>query len=153
MNTPIAQKKEIQERRKKALDLRLAGATFREIAGALGVSLGTAHTDVATALADIPKEEANELRKLEAARLDALNQAHWENALNGDTNSAKIVLSVIDRRIKLLGLDMPQRVEIAGNQDLDLDTVVDNLIGIAEATVRAELEAEMGDTPDAGVNL
>ena len=54
MNTPIAQKKEIQERRKKALDLRLAGATFREIAGALGVSLGTAHTDVATALADIP---------------------------------------------------------------------------------------------------
>ncbi|MBC6762427.1 hypothetical protein CRD14_07265, partial [Corynebacterium sp. LK27] len=68
MNTPIAQKKEIQERRKKALDLRLAGATFRDIAGALGVSLGTAHTDVATALADIPKEEANELRKLEAAR-------------------------------------------------------------------------------------
>ena len=49
-----------------------------------------------------------EYRELELARLDALQAAHWPQAVAGSVRSADLVLRVIDRRIKLLGLDQPR---------------------------------------------
>ncbi len=53
-------------------------------------------------------EAVEEYRELELARLDALQAAHWPQAVAGSVRSADLVLRVIDRRIKLLGLDQPR---------------------------------------------
>ena len=50
-------------------------------------------------------EAVTEYRELELARLDALQAAHWPQAVAGSVRSADRVQRVIDRRMKLLGLD------------------------------------------------
>src|SRR5688572_28673291 len=63
------------ERRQRALDYRKAGASYRAIGDALGVSEKTAHGDVQQALASLAAQEqasAEQLRALELARLDDL---------------------------------------------------------------------------------
>ncbi len=122
----------IAERRKRALDLRLAGATLAEIAEAHGVSITTAHKDIRRCLSDIPKASADELRKQEIARLDKLQNACWQDAIHGDLSAIDRALKVIDRRAKMLGLDAPQQVEVTG-VDVDLDATVARIMAVADA--------------------
>ena len=46
----------------------------------------------------------DELRELESARLDALQLAAWAKVEQGDLHAIEIVLKIMDRRAKLLGL-------------------------------------------------
>ena len=49
---------------------------------------------------------------MEAARLDRLLMDHWGKAIQGDVAATRTVLSIMDRRAKLLGLDAPQRIDL-----------------------------------------
>src|SRR3954463_1560088 len=63
----------IAERRVRALELRKAGASYREIGRELGVDVHTAHADIGAELAALRETavgEATELRALELERLD-----------------------------------------------------------------------------------
>jgi hypothetical protein len=97
------------ERRIMALNMRRAGASYREIATTLRCGLKTAERDVRHALAALAAEQragAEALRALEAARLDALQVAFWRKAVAGDVEAAKVVLRIFERRARLLGLDV-----------------------------------------------
>ena len=48
------------------------------------------------------------------AALDGLLMGHWTRASNGDVTATRTVLSIMDRRAKLLGLDAPPRLDITG---------------------------------------
>jgi hypothetical protein len=75
----------VKERHRQALELRLAGNTFQEIADALGYkSKHGAFDAVGGALKEIIREPAEDLRKLELQRLDALHGALWASAVKGD---------------------------------------------------------------------
>lgn len=52
-------------------------------------------------------EERKGLLAMEIARLDRLQSAAWEAALMNDPKSMDAVLKIIDKRTKLLGLDVP----------------------------------------------
>ena len=91
-------------RRQEALSMRLAGARNDQIAQALGVHPRTVITWVTEAVRDIPREEAEELRRLELDRLDALQGAVWRAAMRGDVRATDRVLAIMDRRAKYLGL-------------------------------------------------
>lgn len=100
-----------RERMKQALELRKAGATYDQIAQRLGYAAsGAAYTAVATAIKDITRAPAEELRTLELERLDALMLAVWNKAKAGDYKAVDTVLRIMDRRAKYLGLDAPVRV-------------------------------------------
>lgn len=101
-----------EARRVQALDLRLAGATYRDISSRLGVTVAQSYKDVQQALRDYCQDTAEEVRDQELARLDRLMLAHWQRALNGDHKSTATVLSIMDRRAKILGLDAPAKVDI-----------------------------------------
>ena len=96
------------EEQRRIVNLWLAGARHDEIANAMKLSESTVYRvrraalEAATPLRDAA---ANELREVELQRLDRLQRAHWEQALKGNVGSSKIVLSCIDRRAKMLGLD------------------------------------------------
>ena len=57
------------------------------------------------ALARDRVEAVESLQQLETARLDALQVAIWDNAMNGDAAAAQAVVRIITARSRLLGLD------------------------------------------------
>ena len=128
-----------QARRIKALDLRLSGASYRQIAAALSTDVGTAHKDVQRALRETMQEAGDGVRKVEVARLDRLLLAVWPKAVAGDTAAVHTALRIMERRAVMLGLDAPLRIDMAGEAraaaeraGLDPDAVV----AAVEAIVR-----------------
>ena len=122
---------ELQHRKKEALQLRLEGKTYTEIAEHMGKSVSTVHGYVTGSLAEVTKEDAQQLRDVEAARLDALQHAIWDKAIDGDLSAIDRVIKIIDRRARLLGLDAPQQVAVNNGMDVDIDAAVDKLIAVA----------------------
>ena len=114
------------ERRPKALDLRIAGARYRQIGAQLGVSYQTAYRDVQTALgelAPLQAGKAEKLRELELERCDKMQLGLWPKVRLGDEKAVRALVAVMDRRAKLLGLvrmaslaltpRLPQLTEVA----------------------------------------
>lgn len=102
------------ERDARAVQLRAEGATYRQIAAALGVDLHTAHTAVQRAIAAVPVENVDTLRAVEGEHLDALRAALIPAAVAGDEKAAAVLVRISDRRSRLFGLDAPITVEGAG---------------------------------------
>jgi hypothetical protein len=99
---------EARERRRRAVELRLAGATYQVIADRLGWSGPSgAHQEVARALR-AGECAADQLRELELARLDVLQAAVWPKAVTGGLKAVDAVLAIMKRRARLLGLDAPR---------------------------------------------
>jgi hypothetical protein len=129
-----ARRVDAAERRRKALQLRLAGASFDQIARTrtsetdqrpMYSSRKRAHEAVQTALKEIAEESrgsAEELRTLELARLEAMQMAVWPSTrpskqVNCDNcghvmwrepvlEAMDRVLKIMERRAKYLGLDV-----------------------------------------------
>jgi len=135
------------ERKKNALELRLAGASYRDIAQALNCSVGTATNDCKEAMAEIPMQQADEMRTVELSRLDRLQRAVWPKAVKGDLQAVDRAIKIIDRRAKLFGLDAPQQVQITAS-DIDLDAAVDKMLRVAEMALEKENAAESFDDVD-----
>jgi hypothetical protein len=68
---------------------------------------GTVYRVVSEALRAQTLEAVGELRSLEIARLNSLQLAMWQKAMDGDVPSAMAILRVIMARCRLLGLDGP----------------------------------------------
>ena len=114
------------ERRKKAVDLRKAGATYDAIAQALQVTAKTARNDVQQALRDIPRESAEELRTIELQTLMTMQRAVWPALVTGQLGAVDRMIKIVQERAKLTGIYAPQRVDV-GAADVDLDEVADRL--------------------------
>ena len=94
------------ERQRQALDLRLAGLPFRDIALQLSYAgPAGAYKAVNAALRRTLDPPAAELRSLEAERLDRLQFGLWQRALKGDVTAIDRVLRIMNRRAELLGID------------------------------------------------
>lgn len=131
------------ERRRKALALRRAGATYDQIAEALEVSVARARSYVDEAIEAINKEigeSAAEVRTIEAERLDEMMRILWPKVREGNLKAMDRVMRIMERRSRLLGLDAPQEHHHSGE--------VQHQLGVERADV-AELERVWNDTVDA----
>lgn len=109
------------ERRRQALELRKAGATYDRIAQQLGfANRGGAYRAVETALREITAEPAQDVRQLELERLDALLLGLWPQARKGNQGAVDRVLRIMERRAKLLGLDAPTKAEVGGKLSYEI---------------------------------
>ena len=124
---------ETLDREAECLRLRRGGLTLDEIAKRVGyANPGSVHKALERANARIIREDVDEIRNLEGERLDLLQAANWGNAMRGDVPAGALVLRVMERRAKLLGLDMPIRVQqevTVWNGDANLDREIQSLIG------------------------
>ena len=76
-----------------------------------------AYHDVQRALEEIAaltRVKAEKLRDLELQRCDKMTLALWPKLRAGDEKAARALVAVMDRRAKLLGLDVPQKHELTG---------------------------------------
>ena len=99
----------------QALELRAAGASYRQIGETLGVSKPRAFRIVSAALDELTvhcRDTAERVRLLELHRLD-----RYRLALDGkksDPRTADTLIRISERVAKLHGLDAPQKTELSG---------------------------------------
>ena len=109
-------------RRSRSTSWRLQGLSFRQIGDKEDISHEQARLDVRQFLSDVLElgaEEAEELRVLENARLDALWTKFYPDAVNkGDMDASLRCLQISKARRQLNGLDMPVKIEVGGELGL-----------------------------------
>lgn len=109
-----------REREYRALELRKRGASFAEIGRQLGIGRSGAYKAVNRGLdrlnnkVEDAAQELQRMRTLEAERLNDMAESIWDAVIEGDTKKMEIMLKLMDRRAKLLGLDQPSGVRIGG---------------------------------------
>jgi hypothetical protein len=131
---------------RSALAMRIAGASFDEIARVLDYrSPSSARIAVEKQLADSipPDQDYRGLRALANARLDALLKAVFPRAIDRtDADQlaySRMALAVVDRQAKLNGLDAPQ-VHLINPTGDELTTYVEQL-----ALAMGQEQVEEGD--------
>lgn len=105
----------------KALEYRKMGLNYTQIAQKLGWNSGqSAWNACDAALKRTIQDTADDVRKLELERLDAMFVPVYGNALRGDLMALSAAINIMNRRAKLLGLDAPERKELTGKDGSDL---------------------------------
>lgn len=106
------------------------GHTYLEIADQLNISRSRAHALVTDALADHTKEceeIANRALPIVLARLDRLYKPQAKLAAKGDVDAANICIKIIDRYIKVHGLERI-RADLTITTRTELDAEIEALI-------------------------
>ena len=95
------------KRRQDALELRLRGCTFKQIAEKVGYrSEAGAYKSVMSALRKANTENVEEVRKMEVRRLDRMLFVLDKKLREADTKAIQVALRIQERRARLLGLDL-----------------------------------------------
>lgn len=106
---------ELEVTREKAIELRIAGLTYREIGATLEISKSRAHELVMEGLAEQRELNASkiaELVELECSRAESVIEALWD--LRGKPRYSAQILHASRRISELRGLDAPKRSELSG---------------------------------------
>lgn len=107
------------ERVLQAVELRKAGASFGAIADRLGWKTRQAAFAAVMKYIDQTRTEGvDELRAVEAERLDAMQLQYWPQAMRGDVEAAALILKIMARRARMFGLDAPQKTELSGSLEI-----------------------------------
>lgn len=104
---------EIAERRKRSLELFKEGLPLRDIAAQVGVSYEMVRRDIDFQIAAIPSAAREDARAAKLAELAALKNS-WAAKAATLIPAAQMVLRIIERECKILGLDAAQQIEVAG---------------------------------------
>ena len=147
---------EMKRRDARVYELRIQGDTFEQIASEVGFSGPSGAWQAYQRIkSEWIFESVEEARQLELMRLDELQVAVWDRAINGELPAAHCVLKIMDRRAKLLGLDKPEKVEVnkwdfnAEDLDAEVQRIVtmmnereDEFMERREAEVRKEMRSQ-----------
>jgi hypothetical protein len=101
----------VQDRAYQAYMMHMAGKPWEEVAAEHGyASVMSAQVEVrqyvTRAAVQMDNAKREEVLGLEMARLDALQNAVWDDAMDGNTKAVDTVLRVMSHRAKLLGLEL-----------------------------------------------
>ena len=139
------------EKQRQALQMRLAGASYEQVAAALGYRQRCgAWQAVQEALRKMLQEPADEVRKLELARLDS-----WLLGITPQIRAGS--LEALDRGLKIMaqrtmyitGLKVPDRVALRLTIQRAAQQVAEDL-GLSVEEVLAEAEALLRTTDAKG---
>jgi hypothetical protein len=101
------------ERERQCLEHRATGATYEQIASAVGyASASGAYAALSRALKRTLIEPASQVRQIEINRLDAMHAALWPTVESPASDqlllkAIPLLLKIAERRARLLGLDAP----------------------------------------------
>lgn len=113
------------KRRIEAMRMRQEGKTYKEIGEELGCSAQRAFTIVneqITLLRQSQSELAENLLRITNDRLERLINLNWQKALSGDRGAMEMILKLIDRQARMLGLDAAKKLEakvVSSTEDVE----------------------------------
>ncbi|MFE2994095.1 helix-turn-helix domain-containing protein [Nocardia sp. NPDC059246] len=154
---PVEEVHDVQQRRKRALELRLSGLNQTQIAEEMGLHKSTISDYIQHALADITREKADEYLQIELSRLDAMWVGIWKDATHGDTWKIDRALAIIDQRARLTGsykaAELKAVADAKGNVSGEAKSMVGQLVDVLHALhsahEAADSEAAESDEADA----
>lgn len=152
-NSPTAPRRVLAaERKRQAVALRVAGATYDQIGRQLGITKQSVRDLVVKALDETlakTAESAEQLRELECQRLDAMRAALWPDAMKGDEQKIDRLIRISARFAALMGLDAPARSELKVS-DADIDAEVARTLGELAGDRQAQISGavDCGSDPD-----
>lgn len=128
-----------------AVALRLAGASFAEVAEVLGFA-GAEHAREAVerglAAERFDDDDREALRLEEERRLMALLKPLWAKAVDPESPeqvpAARAALAVIDRHARLMGLDAPTEVVVHTPTTSEIDAWVAEMVQMASGRFAVE---------------
>jgi len=128
------------EQMKTCLAHRIAGLSYDQMAVETGLAYTTCRKAVKEALAQSVTEMADEVRSIEMQRLDEMLMAHWPE--RGEPRHADVIMKLMDRRSKYLGLDVPQ------TDLMDAAQALREFIGAASRNTGADISPASPSTDD-----
>ena len=149
----IVTKEFLSERDERIFKMRQAGTSTQEIARRFGITTAAVSKSIQRQLEKMNREVLMaypEVLRMELERLDSLQQAIWpltqhrrvtmddgtEMSVEPDLKAIQQVLSIMDRRTKLLGMDQV-------NVNVQMDVQQKN-----NETIKATLAGSVSDVPD-----
>lgn len=132
---------ERQQRRQRALELRMAGASYQQIVQAnIGYnSVGHVGSDMKNILESVRLESPENLILLDLARLDDLQQVLTLHFHRGDVGLSSAIMQVMKFRHSLLGIDE----ESIRQRNLERTQVTNNGIMVVQGNTRDYLASMM----------
>jgi hypothetical protein len=116
---PKPTKEEIYQKQLKALQLRLAGRNYDEIAAALQyANRSVAWKAVKNAMTKTLREPADQIRDMETDRLDKALAGIWTRVIKGDDRAIQTFIRLSEQRAKLLGLYAPTQTDITSGGEV-----------------------------------
>jgi transposase-like protein len=149
---PITTREFLNERDIRIFKMRQAGTSVQEIARRFGVSTSSVTRSVQRQL-----EKMNKEAMLELERLDNLQQAIWpmtqhrrdvqedgtEIQIEPDLKAIQQVLSIMDRRTKLLGMEQTNvNVQMDVNNNTNIRAVIAGQPGVERPAIGFDPESE-----------
>jgi hypothetical protein len=131
-----------------AVGLKIAGASYQEIADTLGfadavTAREAVERDLAFRASEADPAKREILRATEAGRIDRLLRGVWTKATNPadleHLSAVRTALRLIDRRIRLYGLDAPTEIVITPTMT-EIDAWVAQMVGTARGVQVTEAE-------------
>jgi hypothetical protein len=122
----------------RAYELRLSGKTFKEIAKELKYADASgAYQAYQRAREVVSLENLGEWRLLELERLNVIQSALWEKAMEGHIPTINALLRVFDLRAKLIGLYAPEKHQVQYEEpDYDLNDAVKDINEMVDLGVK-----------------
>jgi len=141
------------EKEAKVLEMRRGGFTFDLIATRLNyASASGAYKAYQTACNRIVYSEVVETRNVEMDRLDIAQAAIWGDIINGGTpedraRGVQALIRIMERRAKLLGLDMPikSQIEVTNYDSSTIDAEVQRLVSLLDSQPTRAVESPVSE--------
>lgn len=125
-----------------AIQMRLAGATWDEIAQTLGFPTARqalVATEKALERQLQSSEDREQMRRLAGARLERLLRAIWPKAIDPNHPDQMLAVTksreIVDRHAKLFGLDAPTEVVVHTPTQTELEQWVSRVVSVASPPV------------------
>lgn len=157
---PITTKEFLNERDMRIFKMRQAGTSVNEIARRFGISTSSVSRSIQRQLEKMNKEAIlayPEVLRMELERLDNLQQAIWpmtqhrrvvmddgtEMQVEPDLKAIQQVLSIMDRRTKLLGMEQTNvNVNVDGNISSQIRATIAGQPGVTTPATGFDAESE-----------
>ena len=140
---------EVFEKEKKVLELRRGGLTFDLIAERLGYANASgAQKAYERACSRIVYDDVVALRNAEMDRLDIAQAAIWNEVLQGRIQAVIALMKIMERRARLLGLDMPVKTQLeVTHYDRDtIDAEVQRLVALLDSEQTRKVDTPVSQT-------
>lgn len=139
-----------EEIRNTVIELRKQGMNYADIASEVGIHMDTARSAVNTYMIRLQArtlESADELRRDDYSKLSMMLDAIWDRVLEGELGAIDRAIKILERRARLMGLDMQQQNAIL--MALNLERLTDEqLEQIAAGANPLQVLANSGVEPE-----
>jgi hypothetical protein len=134
----------------EVLRLKRLGWIDSQIGNQLGMSIPTVHRRLTQALDMFGQPEARHYRMVIAQQYDMLLQVAMQGVEQGDLESVRAAVSILDRKAKLLGVEAPTQVEVHATVETEQERGLRDLLDQAEREAKARESAVVdGETVEA----